>query len=206
MPRKRTLWDFSTHPLLLLFIGSVIGSFLIPIVSEKIGKKRVLQEARVKKAAEIVDNNIKTLSQINSLITRLNMFHDDNTRLKPSPAQLSEQQEKLRDDMNGRYLEFEKTGWWWYRNLNDEAVILEIVPPSGSQKLRDDINAYAQNINDTVSAFGDFWHICLSKDYKVEKDGKVSQIKKEMDTKLNSLFNARIALVNNLVQDFKDSQ
>ena len=205
MPRKRTLWDFSTHPLLLLLVGSIVGSILIPIVSERIGKKRVLQEARIKKAAEIVDNNIRTLSQINSLITRLNMFHDDNVRLKPSPEKLGVFQDKLAEDMNSRYLEFEKTGWWWYRNLNDEAVILEIVSASGSQKLRDDINAYAQNINETVSAFGDFWHICLSKEYDFQKDGMVFKIKKEMDAKLTALFNARIALVNNLVQDFKDA-
>ncbi|MGZ8901876.1 MAG: hypothetical protein ACXW3Z_17420, partial [Limisphaerales bacterium] len=104
------------------------------------------------------------------------------------------------------YLEFEKTGWWWYRHLNDEAVILEIVPPTGSQKLRDDINAYAKNIHDSVAAFGDLWHICLSKDYEFEKDGKVTQIKKETDKKLAELADQRIVLVNNLVQDFRAGQ
>lgn len=199
---SETLWSFSTHPLLLIFVGSVVGSILIPIVSERINRKKVYREAGLRKAVEIVDNNTRTLSQLNSIVTRINMFHDDNVRLRPSPQKLAGFQDKLADDLNRLYLEFEKNGWWWYRHLNDEAVILKIVPPSGSQKLRDDINAYANNITETVGAFQDFWHICLSKDYDFEKDGKVTAIKKKMDARLNELANQRIALVNNLVQDF----
>ena len=48
--------------------------------------------------------------------------------MKPAPAKLSTLQEKLAEDMDKQYAEFEKNGWWWYRSLNDEAVILEIVP------------------------------------------------------------------------------
>jgi hypothetical protein len=105
--------------------------------------------------------------------------------------------------MNGRYLEFEKTGWWWYRHLNDEAVILEIVPPNGSDQLRKDIDAYAKNISDTVAAFQDFWHLCLSKDYDFAEDGPVTQIRQKMNARLAELANERVGLVNNLVEDFR---
>lgn len=196
------LWETSTHPLLLIFVGSVVGSILIPVVSERINRKKVLHEAGLRKAVEIIDNNTRTISQLNSLVTRLAIFDDDNIRLKPSPEKLKTNQDKLADDMNSRYLEFEKDGWWWYRHLNDEAVILKIVPPTGSDKLRNDVNAYAQNINDTVNSFQDLWHICLSKDYDFKKDGQVPGIRKKMNDRLTELANQRISLVNNLVQDF----
>jgi len=190
------------HPLFLLIVGSIIGSFLIPWISQRSDKSRVLREARLKKAVEIVGNNTRSLAQLNSLVTRLGIFHKDNIRLKPSPAKLSALQEKLAEDMDKQYAEFEKTGWWWYRSLNDEAVILEIVPRTGSDKLRHDIDNYAENMTQTVASFGDFWHKCLSKEYDFQENGPVTQIQNKMNERLKQLATERIALVNNLVQDF----
>jgi hypothetical protein len=194
------------HPLFLLVVGSVIGSFLIPWISQKNDKSRVLREARLKKEVEIVANNVRTVSQLNSLVTRLGIFHKDNVRLKPSPAKLEALQDKLADDMNRDYAEFEKNGWWWYRSLSDEAMILQIVPPSGSEKLKNDIDAYGANITQTVAAFNDFWHKCLSKEYDFEENGKTSEIQKQMNQRLSQLANERVSLVNNLVQDFAVEQ
>ena len=194
------------HPLFLLVVGSIIGSFLIPWISQKNDKGRVLREARLKKGVEIVANNVRTISQLNSLVTRLGIFHKDNMRLKPAPAKLAALQDKLTDDMNRDYAEFEKNGWWWYRSLNDEAVILEIVPPGGSDKLRNDIDAYGTNITHTVAAFGDFWHKCLSTEYDFEEKGKTSELQEQMNQRLNQLANERVALVNNLVHDFAVEQ
>ena len=190
------------HPLFLMVVGSVIGSFLIPWISQKTDRSRVLREARLKKKVEIISKNTETISQLNVLVTRLGTFHKDNIRLKPSPPRLAELQDKLREDMNKLYTDFEKTGWWWYRSLNDEAVILEIVPQSGSDKLRLDVNLYGENIKETVKAFNDFWHKCLSKEYDFEEKGNVSQIQAKMYERLNQLENERVVLVNNLVQDF----
>jgi|KBSSwiStaDraftv2_1062776.scaffolds.fasta_scaffold493006_2 hypothetical protein len=190
------------HPLFLLIVGSIIGSFLIPWISQRSDKSRVLREARLKKAVEIVGNNTRSLAQLNSLVTRLGIFHKDNIRLKPSPAKLSALQEKLAEDMDKQYAEFEKTGWWWYRSLNDEAVILEIVPRTGSDKLRHDIDNYAENMTQTVASFGDLWHKCLSKEYDFQENGPVTQIQTKMNERLKQLATERIALVNNLVQDF----
>lgn len=205
MTARRTFFnswlEFLKHPLLLLIVGSVIGSILIPRISEKASRTKALQDARLSKAVEIVDNNTKTFSQLNALRTRLGMFHTDNVRLKPSPAKLKELQDKLSEDMNNRYLEFERTGWWWYRDLNDEAVILEIVPPTGSDKLRDDVNAYHANVVQTVTVLNEMWHPCVEGGYDY-KDGRVTQIMEKVNKEWEDLGNARNQLVNNLVADF----
>ena len=156
----------------------------------------------MKKKVEIVNKNIETMSQLNVLVTRLGTFHKDNIRLKPSAARLPELQDKLRDDMNKLYADFEKVGWWWYGSLNDEAVILEIVAPDGLDKLRNDVKAYRENIIQTVAAFNDFWHKCLSKEYDFEENGIVTQIQTKMNERLNQLANERVILVSNLVNDF----
>jgi hypothetical protein len=194
--------DFLRHPLVLLVVGSVIGSVLIPRISEQAGKTKVLQDARLRTAVQIVDNNTRTVSQINSIVTKLSTLHDENRRLKPSPAKLSERQDKLAEEVSNRYEEFEKTGWWWYRDLNDEAVILELVPPTGSDKLREDVNAFANNILETVNTMNELRHACLAAAYDY-KDERVTKIKDDVNKRLGSLFNARNNLVNHLVNDFR---
>jgi len=199
----QSMLDFFRHPLVLLIVGSVIGSFLIPRISEQTHKKKVLQDARLRKAVEIIDNNTRTVSQLNAMVTKLATFHDENIRLKPSPAKLTERQDKLAESIASRYEEFEKTGWWWYRDLNDEAVILELVPATGSARLSKDVDAYAQNILQTVNALGDLRHACLAGDYNY-KDERVTKIKNDVNKKLNDLFSERNNLVNHLVNDFRE--
>lgn len=60
MAEDKGILNVLRHPLLLLVIGSVIGSFLIPWISQKTDRNRVLREARLKKAVEIVNNNTET--------------------------------------------------------------------------------------------------------------------------------------------------
>jgi hypothetical protein len=133
------------------------------------------------------------------------MFHGDNVRLSPAPAKVESLRDKLSTDMNDRYLEFERTGWWWYRDLNDEAVILEIVPPTGSDKLRKDVNAYHANILGTVKALNEMWHGCVDGRYDY-KDAHMTQLQENMNKEWDDLTNARNQLVNNLVADFTQPQ
>lgn len=193
--------DFLKHPLLLLIVGSIIGSILIPKISEQASRTKALQEARLRKAVEIVDNNTVTISQLNAIRTRLAMFHGDNVRLKPPPVRLKELQDQLAQDMNNRYLEFEKTGWWWYRALNEQAVILEIVPPTGSGKLRSHVDAYHDNISQTVNVLQEMWHACVDADYDYQ-DARIIQIQEKMNKGWNDVDKARNQVVNDLVADF----
>src|SRR6266536_1395231 len=104
---------FFGHPLVVVIVSAVIGSLLIPPISDAINRKKVVREARLRKAIEIVDNNTKTITQLNSMVTRLSSFHDNNIRRQPTPAKLKELQEKLVEDMDNRWSEFDKMGWWW---------------------------------------------------------------------------------------------
>jgi hypothetical protein len=56
------LWELSTHPLLLIFVGSVVGSLLIPVVSERINRKKVFREAALKKSIEIISG--RTINRV----------------------------------------------------------------------------------------------------------------------------------------------
>lgn len=189
------------HPFFLVIATALLGSLLIPPLSDSINQKKVLNDARLRKAIEIVNNNTRTITQLNSMVTRLSSFHSNNIRRQPSPAKLQELQDKLIEDMDSRWSEFDKMGWWWYQDLYDEAVILGIIQPGESGKLRRDIDAYHDNILKTSNAMKLLWNACKAGNYNF-KDGTVDKARDEMNQQLNALFKERIQLVSNLVSDF----
>src|SRR4051794_35821415 len=86
------------------------------------------------------------------MITRLSSFHDNNIKLKPSPAKTRELQQKLVADLDDRWSEFDKAAWWWPEDLSTQAAILGTIPVTGKDVLRQHITAYKQNILDTSNA------------------------------------------------------
>lgn len=190
------------HPLFLLVVGSVIGSFLIPWISQMNDRNRILREARLKKSVEIVENNTRTISQLNQLLTRLGMFHVDNRRLNPSPKELKQRQDKVAEDANNLYLEFNKTAWWWYEDLRDEALILKTVDDNTSQSLTQHIDAYSKNISDSVVAVRRFWHACVASDYDYRSD-EVSKLYDDAHNILKDSSRSRQQLLRNLINDFR---
>ena len=190
------------HPLTLLIIGSLLGSFIIPYISSLSSKKQLLREARLKNALEILHNDSNIDSQLNVMRTRLGMFHQDNSRQKPSPTELKQRQDKLAEDINARYLEFDRTAWWWHKNLYQEAIILELTPPTGSGELLKRLDEYNKNVVDTVDALNKYWSASLSRDYKLEESGKITQIREEMDKNWDDLRKKRKTLVSKIVKDF----
>ncbi|HEX8131454.1 MAG TPA: hypothetical protein VF527_20305 [Pyrinomonadaceae bacterium] len=189
------------HPLTLLIIGSVLSYFLIPYISSISNKRQLLQEARLKKASEIVHTTTMLASQLNIIRSRLGEFHKDNINLRPTPSELKQKQDKLADDIKARYSEFDKVAYWWDKDFYQDAIILEIIPPSGSKQLSDDLQAYNKNLVETGNAIFEFRDACISSDYDFEKEGNVTQIKKQMDGKLEKLYYEREKLVSNLVKD-----
>jgi hypothetical protein len=194
------------HPLTLLIIGSLLGSFLIPYINSLSNRRQLLREARLKKVLEILHNNSGIKSQLNVMRTRLGMFHQDNLRQKPSPTELKQRQDKLAEDINERYLEFDKVAWWWHKDLYQEAIILEITTPDGSQKLAASLSEYGKNVEESVNALNVFWAACLSRDYDWKESEKVIQIVKEMDKKWADLDSRREKLVSDIVRDFTAPQ
>lgn len=204
---------FLRHPLFLLLAGvfatALATAVLVPWISSRANRNNLLQEARLKKAIEIRNKSTTINGQLNTLFTRLGMFHQDNIRLKPPSPELRRVQAKLADDMNNRYLEFDKEAWWWYKDIYEEARLLEVLPPEGterSRKLRKDLDQYAENIRKSVTAIGVFWHACVAQNYDFEEEGNTTAIQTSQTEELKNLSWAREDLINQIVLDLNTTQ
>jgi len=198
-PKKR--FQFLRHPLVLLLIGTALSSWLIPYFSARLDHEKLLREARLKKATEIVADNKETERNLNRLLTTLEIFHKDNSGSATRSANYKKEQSELRRIMAERYLEFDKQGWWWYSQIYDEAKILEIVSPHDLERLGQISQQYSQNIGSSVGAVDELWSLFLRETY-VPSDPRNLELIKQTRSKLEDLNRERAKLVFESAQIF----
>jgi|SRR6267142_1957442 len=198
-PKRRLL--FLRHPLLILLIGTGLSSWLIPYFSARLDHEKLIREARLKKATEIVADNKETERNLNRLLTTLEMFHKDNSGSAARATNYKKEQRELRRIMTERYLEFDRQGWWWYSQIYDEAKILEIVSPHELERLAQISHEYSQNIGSSVGAVDELWSLFLRETY-VPSDLRNLELMKQTRTKLEGLNRERSKLVFESAQIF----
>jgi hypothetical protein len=203
--QQAILSDSLRHPLVLLLVGSLLTALVIPYINARSNRANLIREARLKKAIEIINRSSEFNSQLNSLGTALGVFHFDNVRAKTPLPECREAQKTLNMDMNARYLEFEKRSWWWYGDLLQEAVVLELASPTDLQRLGTDVNEYGANVGQSVGTLSDLWHALVSPDYD-PNDKKISKLIDDTNQKLADLFESRRKLTERLVQHFTTEQ
>jgi hypothetical protein len=217
------------HPFVLLVLGTMISTLIVPFIVTKSNQKRLLAEARVKKALEIVDKNSLFERQLYSLFSRLGLFHQQNIVMKPNPEDLKKLKDELRKDMDKKYIEDMKdysAEYIWIDDLYKQAIILEILPRDDSDKVRNsnapvtpqaqsspppqdlrpllviNIENYKDNVADSMGALREFWNRCLSDEYDFDPNGNTSKIQLDTTRQLNNLFSERTKIVDKLVEEF----
>jgi hypothetical protein len=198
--RKRRLLMLR-HPLTILLIGTALSSWLIPYFSARLDHEKLIREARLRKATEIIEDNKETERNLNRLLTTLEMFHKDNSGSAARASNYKKEQRELRRIMAERYLEFDRQGWWWYSQIYDEAKILEIVSPHELERLGQISQQYSENIGSSVGAVDGLWSLFLRETY-VPSEPKNLELMKQTRSKLESLNRERSKLVFESAQIF----
>ena len=108
------------HPLTVLLTGTLLTYLLLPVISARLNRSRLLTEARLNRALEIISRSSEVEREINSLQTVLDTFHKDNLSGLSLQENRQSEQMRLRSEVQQRYLAFDNKAWWWYGNLHDE--------------------------------------------------------------------------------------
>jgi hypothetical protein len=150
------------HPLVLLLIGSVLSYLLIPWISEKSSHKRLLQEKRVDRACDVLQQGLIDDLKLNSIQTAFEMF---NKEAESDPKSYKTAQAELKNSFNKLYFEFDQHAWWWDHDLPVQSKLLEL--PSGSkEKIEQLHDVYKKNLLDSVEQLDVLRAHFLAKDYK----------------------------------------
>jgi hypothetical protein len=191
------------HPLSLLILGSLLTYVIAPIILDRINERRLRYEAKQRKALEVWQHNTEFNSKLNALKTMLESYHNQNVRFQLAPADLNEAQKEFRQDFTKRYLELDEMAWWWYRDLQREMNILNLVPKDQLPRLNADLDKYGANVNESVGLLKPLWQTITSREYQPNDEktkAKFEQLRQTAEHDLPRLFNERSELIQDVTQ------
>ena len=161
--------------LMLVAVGTLMTSLLIPVVLSGYNDVKSLQQARLTKAVEFGDHNNDFNGKVNSIATLMLMFNTHNHRFKTSGPQLSEAHQELTKNYRERYLELDATAWWWPSHFLRELEALKSLSPDEVKQLTGFVDEYNKSVLTTVNAVKPLWHFLDSPEYKTDEQSQQSR-------------------------------
>jgi hypothetical protein len=188
--------------LFILIMGTILTCFVVPPLTEYYNKDRIRRESKLKLQLEIADNASLTNAHINKILTRLEMFHKDNIRLKPGKKELKNVQNKLQEEINQMYLSFDNSSWWWCQNLYQEALILKVTTQDTLANLQTEIDKYQDNVIKTTGILSELWHECISSKYDFRPHSYATELVDSTRPKIKKLIDERGIILTRLISFF----
>jgi len=205
----RLLVEIPKHPFVLLVVGAIITSLLVPYLNSKVTRSQLLQEAKLKKAIEIGDHNMEFNSKFNALKTMLESFHNRSVRLQLPPSEFRATHSRFVDDFYRRYVELDEKAWWWYPALEREASVLHLLSDTERQTLSTECKIYHDNLIASFEVLKPLWVALTSHDYNPtdkDSDKKVEEIIKGVNKDLPPLFQERDMAIEKIAKHFVSAQ
>jgi hypothetical protein len=118
----------SRHPLIVLLVGTLLGSILIPLGAAFLAGQKATREARQNLVTRVLDYDTSTRQALLSLHTRLHVFDENMHSIAPSESMLRIEQNKLYEAAVNQYLAFDNGVWTTSKQIVNELRVRELVP------------------------------------------------------------------------------
>lgn len=189
------------HPLTVLTVGAVVSTFLLPAISSRVNREKLLREQKLSVAMEIIKNNMETSRRLNKIDTTLELFQKDNSGPAARFLDFKLEQKELRGKIDQSYLEFDSQAWWWSSQIYVEAKVVNIVSSDDLGKLATISAEYDKNLDASTQVLSDLWNSFLREDYR-PTDPRNTKSMNETRQKLAQLESERSQLVMDAVKIF----
>ena len=153
---RRKLFEQTKHPLIVLALGTILGSVLVPYVGSRLARETRRAELRAAHAIRALQSSAKTDLQLNLLLTEFGSFVQDES-ITDQAARFA-----LRGRIYSLYADFNRDAWWWYWQLLQEAQVLGLVNADEEIVMRAAIEEYASHLQETAGAINPLWQSLLS--------------------------------------------
>lgn len=167
--RRSSFWvealDALKHPLVLLLMGTLFGSLLIPRLNERSEHKKLRHEQRLKMALSIIEQSHETDRKMSSLTNYLDLFRGDEQINYHGKAALHADQYKARQRFDDMYLDFNAQAWFWHWNIRSESTLAALATPDESEKITMLANEYTNALIDETKAMSELWGRFLKTDF-----------------------------------------
>lgn len=149
----------SRHPLVILLVGGLLTSMIIPTVSWFISKSVLNEETRRAKSVRLFEFSTKVNRQLNDVATALELFEYDVLADSAVEEIFAEEQKELRKQVRGLYSEFNGTAWWGLQNIAAEARIMQLLPRPKLEALQERADEYNTNLVEATTQLTVVWNV-----------------------------------------------
>lgn len=192
---------FLRHPLTLSLIGTLLGSLLIPWIVGRSSKQAALADTRVKQAIQVMATSNGVDANINKIKTAFESFEKDALPVEQQDEFLR-RREDLRNRVYELYSDFDSTGWWWGRNIYDQAHILHLIPSVRLDKMNQYMEQYNNNLVETAHTIDIPWKAYLGTDTITHGPG-AKELMPSLDKRLRDLQHQRDEIAGNIAALFQ---
>lgn len=194
----------SRHPLVVLLVGAIITSILIPILTHFVTQLNAAETARRTKAVEVLKQANLVNQRLNLIQTAIENFEHDVLpySLSPyDPEEFRSEQKELRKQIESLYADFNTSAWFVFRDLSAEASILRILPSDRVEKFNKLVDEYNMNLEATTTNLRPPWYEFL----RVRRwPGDWPQVDmRENRARSDKLRNARTAIAHKMARLFE---
>jgi len=144
------------HPLIVLLLGSLIGSVIVPYVSGRSARAGQIEELKMSSALAAVKNNNDVDRRLNILITTFGSFWKDTQE-----TTREDRKAELRTKIYGLYEEFDQTAWWWFDEARQQAKLLGLLSEEEASETEAISAQYNNSLGKSVAALDSVWQISL---------------------------------------------
>jgi hypothetical protein len=197
--KKNLIAEAMRHPLILLMLGSILTSIIIPWLNARSARVEQVQLARADKAKEILKSVSADNARVNLMRAAFDTFEKEGGLV--ASIQLEERRTELRKRVYDGYNEFESTAWWWYWEIAREAEIFGWLSSGDLERLKKFCVEYQQNLEAVSKSIQRPWRRYLSEIKENASDKKLT-VMPEVSSELGALQSKREAICKAMVQLF----
>jgi len=145
------------HPLVLLLVGTLLGSLIIPYLREREARNREIENLRLQKALVAFSANQAVDADLNGLLTGFeNLFKARVQTLD------SERDHELQRQIYDHHNAFNRDAWWWFSQHITEAQIFGLLDSKSIGDARRLARQYDGSLRATTKALEKFWFLMES--------------------------------------------
>jgi len=130
----------------VLVIGALVSSVLVPWISDKVEKGRIVRQRKHDLALEVVRKSQQDAIRLNGMDTILRDYY----RTKLAASRTGHQSDELRttaDDFEKAYRDFNATAWYWEWDIANQLDVDGLLQYSSLKGYKDLATTYSELLN-----------------------------------------------------------
>jgi hypothetical protein len=158
MDHVSPILELSKHPLVVLLVGAVVGSIVVPRVNARIERTRQVHALKAQRGTDVLKFGFDIERRFNAVTTAFQSFYKDEVL---TGIANDDSRQLLRTRVHQAYQEFDRDAWWWHWETLDEARILGLIDAVQLGKLELAVKHYQEALLASTAALDPYWEELL---------------------------------------------